>query len=129
MKLKFNSVLTITLPLGLALSLGLGFPAAAAHAFEPKSKSKAKPEYVVPIERFAKVTPFLYRGARPTQNGIGVLKTLGVKTILNIDNDSRAVDTERAWAQTLDIQYISIPLSGFFCSKRWTDGSDLQSHP
>jgi protein tyrosine/serine phosphatase len=87
---------------------------APAHALEPKPHLKSKPRYVVPIQRFAKVTPFLYRGARPTQDGIGVLKTLGVKTILNIENDVKAVDTERAWAQALDIQYISIPLSGFF---------------
>ncbi|MFL5815807.1 MAG: fused DSP-PTPase phosphatase/NAD kinase-like protein [Bdellovibrionia bacterium] len=78
-----------------------------AQAMEPKSG------YTVPIERFARVTPFMYRGARPSQEGMGVLRTLGVKTILNIDNEAKPIAIERAWAQSLGIRFVSIPLSGF----------------
>jgi protein tyrosine/serine phosphatase len=101
MKLKLFSMPAL-------LALFAGFSAVA-----PAQAVEAASRYVVPIDRFAKVTPFLFRGARPTQEGIGVLRTLGVKTILNIDNEQRAVAMESSWAQAQGIRYVSIPLSGF----------------
>jgi protein tyrosine/serine phosphatase len=105
MKAKLISAFLLhSLITGLVLGV---FTFAPAYAVEPAPRATA------PIERFAKVTPFLYRGARPTQEGIAMLRKLGVKTILNIDNEAKPIAIEKGWAQALGIQYVSIPLSGF----------------
>jgi protein tyrosine/serine phosphatase len=68
----------------------------------------------VPVGAFAQVTPFLYRGARPTPEGLQALAAMHIKTDLNIEDDSQAVAAEEVTAKQLGMQYISIPLSGFF---------------
>lgn len=105
MKLKLSSVL-------LRHSLIAGV-IALAPAFAPAYAMEPAPGPSVPIERFAKVTPFLYRGARPTQEGISALRALGVKTILNIDNEAKPIAIEQGWARAQGLQFVSIPLSGF----------------
>jgi protein tyrosine/serine phosphatase len=67
-----------------------------------------------PIAKFGQVTPFLFRGARPTEAGIQALGALHFKTVLNIDNKQDAIATEQAWVRAQGMNSISIPLSGFF---------------
>ena len=68
----------------------------------------------VTILRFSEVTPDIYRGARPETVGMEQLKTFGIKTDLNIDNDSASIAEEKADAARLGINFISKPMSGFW---------------
>ena len=56
----------------------------------------------------------LYRGLRPTQATLAQLKALGVKTILDLEDTSSAIRTERGWVGKLGMTFISEPMSGFW---------------
>lgn len=63
------------------------------------------------LDNFGKVEDTLWRGARPTDAGLEKLKAMGVKTLVNFENDKQAVEHEQAWAQANGIKFVSIPLS------------------
>ena len=65
-----------------------------------------------PAGNFSQVTPNLYRGGRPDQPGIDALKQMGVKTIINLENDDQAVATEQTWAQNDGLFFIHEPMNG-----------------
>jgi protein tyrosine/serine phosphatase len=65
-----------------------------------------------PSGNFSQVTPNLYRGGRPDQAGIDVLKKMGVKTIIDLENDDQAVATEQGWAQQAGLFFIHEPMNG-----------------
>jgi protein tyrosine/serine phosphatase len=60
------------------------------------------------------VSPGIWRGPRPTQATLAQLKTLGVRTILDIEDSSSAISTERGWVANLKMTFISKPMSGFW---------------
>ena len=59
------------------------------------------------ISNFAQVTPTLYRGAQPSDEGIEALKKLGVDIL--VDLRGSASRQEEAAASRLGMKYISIP--------------------
>ncbi len=63
------------------------------------------------LGNFGKVDETLWRGARPTDKGLAQLAEMGVKTIVNFENDKKVVEHERAWAEAHGIQFHAIPLS------------------
>jgi protein tyrosine/serine phosphatase len=66
-----------------------------------------------PAGNFSEVTQGVYRGGRPDQNGVEVsLVQLGVKTIIDLENDDEPVAAERGWAQAAGIKFISAPMNG-----------------
>jgi protein tyrosine/serine phosphatase len=65
-----------------------------------------------PAGNFSLVAPGIYRGGRPDQPGIQTLVQLGVKTIVDLENDDGAITTERGWAQQAGINFISKPMNG-----------------
>ena len=65
-----------------------------------------------PAGNFSQVSPVLYRGGRPDQPGVSVLAQMGVKTIIDLENDDQAIATERGWAQAAGINFISEPMNG-----------------
>lgn len=67
-----------------------------------------------PARDFYVVSPGIYRGGRLDQAGVFRLKGLGVKTILNLENDNNEVALESVWAKSAGVTQISMPLSGFF---------------
>lgn len=69
------------------------------------------------IANFYKVGPQLYRGARPGEEGLLMLKSMGVRTVLNLENDKSYSAEEARIAKTLGMNYISIPMSGFWRPK------------
>ncbi len=69
------------------------------------------------IDRFAQVSPGIYRGARPGKSGVQLLKGMGIKTIVDLENVDAAVQQEKGWATTAGISFYSIPLSGFWAPK------------
>lgn len=65
------------------------------------------------IDNFLEVKSGLYRGARPDLAEIETLKNLGVKTIVNLEDDEQAVAEEIAEAERLGIKIISLPMSPY----------------
>ncbi len=63
------------------------------------------------LGNFGKVDETLWRGARPTEKGLAQLKSMGVKTIVNFENDKKAVESEAAWCKANGVTFVSIPLS------------------
>jgi tyrosine-protein phosphatase SIW14 len=99
---RLNGILSAFL-FGAALS-GL---APAADANEP------------PIPNFYQVETAVYRGGHPGPEGLAALKDLGVRSIVNLDNDAASNQEEEAAAAQLGLNYIPIPMSGFWAP---TDG-------
>jgi protein tyrosine/serine phosphatase len=60
------------------------------------------------------VSPGIYRGRRPDQATLQNLKALGVRTILDLEDDSGAVAKERKAVAALGMTFISKPMSGFW---------------
>lgn len=67
------------------------------------------------IKRFGQVTPYIFRGALPTEvRDYEMLVNSGVKTILSLVTTSSDIKKEKKIAQQMGLEFISIPLSGFF---------------
>jgi protein tyrosine/serine phosphatase len=66
--------------------------------------ARALPNYLV-------IHPGLSRSGRPDQDGLNFLRQRGFRTIVNIENDRKAVEAEAAAAQRLGLKFISIPMS------------------
>jgi tyrosine-protein phosphatase SIW14 len=60
------------------------------------------------------VEPGLYRGHRPDTATLQQLKSLGVKTILDLEDTQSAIKPESATARSLGMTFISEPMSGFW---------------
>lgn len=70
-----------------------------------------------PIPNFAKVSKNLFRGGRLNQKGIQVLKEIGVKTIINLDN---IIPGKRSLQEgkSLGMEVYQIPLSPILLSNK-----------
>jgi tyrosine-protein phosphatase SIW14 len=64
----------------------------------------------VRIENFGQVSSVLYRGSQPQGRDYADLKTLGVKTIVNLTSDD-ADPNERSMAEAAGIAYVQIPMT------------------
>ncbi|MBN1585911.1 MAG: tyrosine-protein phosphatase [Candidatus Omnitrophica bacterium] len=64
----------------------------------------------VDIPAFSKVTDNLYRGAYPKPEGYTRLKSLGIKTIVNLSDDTRYEPQEKKVAAEYGFNYVHIPL-------------------
>lgn len=60
------------------------------------------------------VEPGLYRGHRPDTATLQQLKSLGVRTILDLEDTQSAVKPESAVVRSLGMTFISTPMSGFW---------------
>lgn len=60
------------------------------------------------------VSPGIYRGPRPTQDTLAQLKSMGVQTILDLENTDSAIQAEQGWASNLGLNFVSEPMSGFW---------------
>jgi protein tyrosine/serine phosphatase len=68
----------------------------------------------IPIDKFKEVTVNIYRGARPSLEGIQALSENKFKTDLDLENDDDAIELEKQHARTYGLEFISEPMSGFF---------------
>jgi tyrosine-protein phosphatase SIW14 len=66
------------------------------------------------IPNFKQVHEFLFRGGRPSVSDLRDLKKMGIKTILNLENDRYVVSEEKKVAAAYKLNYISIPTASFF---------------
>jgi protein tyrosine/serine phosphatase len=62
------------------------------------------------LTNFGQVNENYFRGAQPDQKAIQRLDALGIKTV--IDLQEQGVPAEPGWVQTAGMQYFNIPLSG-----------------
>lgn len=68
-----------------------------------------------PVSNFGTVDKDLYRSGQPASLAeMKALAAMGVKTIVNLQNDKKKIAQEMAWAKSVGIKEISIPLSGFW---------------
>jgi len=70
--------------------------------------------FAAPIPNFQKVAPNLHRGGLPGEAGLRYLKSIGVKTILNLDDKRSDIVAETRYAAQLGIAVISLPMSFFW---------------
>jgi tyrosine-protein phosphatase SIW14 len=69
------------------------------------------------IPNFRQVNDVIYRGGRPSAQDLQELKVMGVKTILNLENDRKPVAAEKNVAENLKFKFISVPTASFFKPK------------
>ena len=60
------------------------------------------------IKNFGKVNVNYYRGAQPDAQGFAHLKSLGIKTVIDLRKDSEAEAPE--WVRTAGMHYFNIPM-------------------
>ena len=63
----------------------------------------------VTIENFGKINENYYRGSQPLADQFTQLKTLGIKTVIDLRQDS--VKQASEWARAAGLQYVNIPLT------------------
>lgn len=66
------------------------------------------------IPRFMQVSEGIYRGGRPTELAMQQLYALGVKTIINLEDDLAQVAIESDWAESRGMGFQSFPMNGFW---------------
>lgn len=65
-------------------------------------------------EKFLEVSPGIFRSAQPGKEDLKDLKALGIKTILNLNNDKETMAIEKKAARLAGIDLIEHPMSGFW---------------
>lgn len=65
------------------------------------------------IVNFHVVAPWLLRGAQPTAQDLQLLKSAGVRTIVNLRNEPILIQQEAQQARALGLTYVNIPLDVF----------------
>lgn len=112
--LAHTMTLLMRTPRAFALSLLLVAAACGGQVPETDqglSGDAADQDLAPPIEV---VSAGIYRGRRPDAATLSQLKALGVKTILNLEDDTAAVKAERAQVAQLGMSFVSTPMSGFW---------------
>jgi protein tyrosine phosphatase (PTP) superfamily phosphohydrolase (DUF442 family) len=64
----------------------------------------------VRIKNFGQMDGRFYRGAQPAEKDYKDLVTLGIKTVIDLREDS--VPSERSFVESLGMRYINIPMAG-----------------
>jgi tyrosine-protein phosphatase SIW14 len=95
---------TICAALTPALLLSAGPPAAAVtRRFAERLADLAG------VENVARVAPGIYRGNQPTHEGLRTLKSLGIRTVINLRHYHGKGEAEDC--RTLDLDYVHLPLA------------------
>lgn len=64
----------------------------------------------ISIQNFGQMTDTLYRGAQPSQTDYKALASFGIKTIVDLRNDSESF--ARSAAEAAGLKYFNIPMNG-----------------
>jgi protein tyrosine/serine phosphatase len=84
---------------------------ACGGALPPAADPGNQQDLAPPIEL---VSAGIYRGRRPDAKTLRNLKALGVRTILDLEDDSSAIRSERKAVAALGMTFLSQPMSGFW---------------
>lgn len=66
------------------------------------------------LPNFHQVNARIYRGGQPTREGISRLKSIGIKTIVNLRSSDGKAKREKDWALGAGIGFVNVPLSNWF---------------
>lgn len=69
------------------------------------------------LPNFHVVHDYFYRGAAPSYPGMDRLKTMGVKTVIDLRKTPIMLEAERNYVGKLGIEYVSIPMGDWVPSK------------
>ncbi len=72
--------------------------------------SLTQAEVKEPLPNFQQVNQNLYRGAQPPAEGLKILASKGIKTILNLRGASDETRAEEQQARALGMKFINLPL-------------------
>ena len=100
MSLTKNRFRSLVSTLAIVLALGL-LSVASVSAQTASAKSK--------IKNFGQMDARFYRGAQPKEEDYKDLKTLGVKTVIDLRDDP--VSYEKRDVEALGMRYVNIPMS------------------
>src|SRR4051812_46230408 len=92
--------------LALLALVGLG-GSIPAQAWNGADEASSEPN----IRHFHQVTPNISRGARPEKQGLSDLAQMGVRTVIDLEDDAQAVNQERREGAQLRLNVISMPMS------------------
>lgn len=70
------------------------------------------------IPRFRQITESFYCGGQPSDASMELLRELGIKTIVSFRNDKKIIKEEREIAESLGLNYISMPWSSYDMPKQ-----------
>jgi protein tyrosine/serine phosphatase len=92
-------------------ALGIGGVSSESFAAGGKSPNHDNSPFV---KEFGKITKNVYRSGRPEGDALfNLKKAYGIKTIINLEDDAKAVAAERAVAKSLKMNYINIPFNAW----------------
>lgn len=80
--------------------------AAQANTFTPITES---PKSSI-IPNFTEVHPGFVRGGRPTKAGVQFLAKNGIKVVINLENDKKAIANDKQWVEANGMIFISVPM-------------------
>ncbi len=107
----------------LAIGIAMAAVCLPARAQEAKAAVSSAAEHVFAqkvalpgVPNFGQVTPSLFRGAQPSDDGFGALAKMGVGIVVDLRGDS---DDERERVTKLGMEYVAIPSH---CSHMTEDG-------
>lgn len=80
--------------------------AAQSNSFQPITDS---PKSAV-IPNFAEVHSGFYRGGRPKKAGVQFLAKNGIKVVINLENDKKAIADDKQWVEANGMIFISSPM-------------------
>lgn len=104
--------------LAILTACAAGFPASLAAtetttAVSAQATAQPAGEPTYPeLPNFHRVDEHLYRGAQPADGGIARLKSLGVRTIVDLRGGSSRATAEAKEAATAGMRYFSVPICG-----------------
>jgi tyrosine-protein phosphatase SIW14 len=84
--------------------------AAMSTAASAQGATAVEPRYRE-LPNFHQVNPRLHRGGQPRPGGIGLLSSLGVKTVINLRDDDERAEAEGREATAAGLRYLNIPLA------------------
>jgi tyrosine-protein phosphatase SIW14 len=70
-------------------------------------------EVGVPITNFNRVNSNIYRGGQPSATGVKYLKSIGIKTVIDINDNQPEWSAELAQLQAAGINLIYVPINSF----------------
>ena len=66
----------------------------------------------IPIQRFIEVTPDIFRGAHPSDQGLKILAEEGLKSDIDLENISNVVSAEQGFTSSDGLLFLGQPMSG-----------------
>ena len=63
------------------------------------------------VSNFGRISPRVYRGGQPSEEGLAGLRSLGVETVISFTMGEEGAKAEAAQAARLGMDYISLPWS------------------